>query len=159
MNKLVPVEALDRAIVMLSVAGNHCEEYAMSAVSHYDDADCDGICINDDCKTVIEMLQASPPSGGEVQGLHDGEWVNIVNHGDCYKNFTKEEAVAQAVKLTENAMRAKHSTSPRVVDEAMVSRAIEAFDDNYEAEYLLNGMVDNKRDSMKAALQAALEKP
>lgn len=50
-----------------------------------------------------------------------------------------------------------YTAPPRVVDDDMVSRAIEAFDDAYEAEYLAHGMFDNKRDSMEAALKAALE--
>ena len=36
--------------------------------------------------------------------LWDSQWVNIVNHEDCYCAYDKEEAVALAVKLTEQAM-------------------------------------------------------
>lgn len=36
--------------------------------------------------------------------LWDSQWTNVVNHAFCYRDFTKEEAVALAVKLTEQAM-------------------------------------------------------
>ena len=36
--------------------------------------------------------------------LWDAQWMNIVNHAFCYEDFTKEEAVALAVKLTEQAL-------------------------------------------------------
>jgi hypothetical protein len=36
--------------------------------------------------------------------LWDTQWMNIVNHERCYADFTKEEAVAMAVKLTEEAI-------------------------------------------------------
>lgn len=36
--------------------------------------------------------------------LWDSQWGNIVNHARCYAEFTKEEAVAMAVKLTEEAI-------------------------------------------------------
>lgn len=36
--------------------------------------------------------------------LWDSQWVNIVNHANCYADFDKEEAVHQAVKLTEAAI-------------------------------------------------------
>lgn len=36
--------------------------------------------------------------------LWDSQWTNIVNHAFCYRDFTKDEAVALAVKLTEQAI-------------------------------------------------------
>jgi hypothetical protein len=36
--------------------------------------------------------------------LFDGQWVNIVNHDDCYAFYSKDEAVEKAVRLTEEAM-------------------------------------------------------
>jgi hypothetical protein len=36
--------------------------------------------------------------------LWDSQWMNVVNHDNCYAEYTKEEAVAKAVKLTEEAM-------------------------------------------------------
>lgn len=36
--------------------------------------------------------------------LWDTQWMNIVNHERCYADFTKEDAVALAVKMTEEAI-------------------------------------------------------
>jgi hypothetical protein len=46
------------------------------------------------------------PQPGRVEGMRlgDSQWVNIVNHADCYRDMDKEAAVAAAVKLTEQAM-------------------------------------------------------
>lgn len=37
--------------------------------------------------------------------LFDGQWVNIVNAENCYREYSKEEAVHKAVKATEEKMR------------------------------------------------------
>jgi len=136
--KAVPIEAFNRAIVMLSVAGNHCEDHAMSAISHYDDADCDGICINDDCKTVIEWLQQA----------HDGEVVYLIYHGDG------ECAVDEVSKADydehDGPKRILYTAPSRVVDEAMVQRAALA---------MFTPPISNDRmDDVRAGLKAALEK-
>ena len=135
--KAVPIEAFNRAIVMLSVAGNHCEDHAMSAISHYDDADCDGICINDDCKTVIEWLQQAH-DGEVVYQLHDGGnlWLDV-----SYEAFNYAPS--------DQARRIVHTAPPRVVDEAMVQRAALA---------MFTPPISNDRmDDVRAGLQAALE--
>lgn len=36
--------------------------------------------------------------------LWDSQWANIVNHSNCLDGYTKEEAIAEAVKMTEQAM-------------------------------------------------------
>lgn len=36
--------------------------------------------------------------------LFDSQWLNIVNYDSCFAGFLKEEAVAKAVKMTEEAM-------------------------------------------------------
>ncbi len=36
--------------------------------------------------------------------LYDGQWMNSVNHANCWEGFTKEEAVHAAVKMTEEQM-------------------------------------------------------
>lgn len=36
--------------------------------------------------------------------LFDGQWMNIVNHDNCYSGYTVEDAVNLAVKKTEEAM-------------------------------------------------------
>ena len=51
------IEIIDRAILMLTVSGNHCQEYAPADLSVYDGTECDGLCINDDCITSIEELE------------------------------------------------------------------------------------------------------
>lgn len=38
--------------------------------------------------------------------LFDSQWLNIVNHADCYRGMDKSEAIALAVRLTEKAMAA-----------------------------------------------------
>ena len=42
---------------------------------------------------------------GEIEiRLFDSQWVNVVNHADCYAGMSKEDAVAKAIKLTEVEM-------------------------------------------------------
>ena len=36
--------------------------------------------------------------------LFDGQWVNIVNHDNCFADYAVEDAVNKAVKMTEEAM-------------------------------------------------------
>ena len=36
--------------------------------------------------------------------LWDSQWVNIVNHAECYRDIKKDDAVAMAVRLTEEAI-------------------------------------------------------
>jgi len=36
--------------------------------------------------------------------LFDGQWMNIVNHANCWEGYTKEEAVHAAVKMAEEHM-------------------------------------------------------
>lgn len=40
----------------------------------------------------------------EEHRLFDGQWMNIVNHNNCYKGYSVEDAVNRAVKKTEDAM-------------------------------------------------------
>ena len=42
--------------------------------------------------------------GGKEVRLFDSQWVNIVNHDNCFAEYSKDDAVAAAVKLTEAAM-------------------------------------------------------
>jgi hypothetical protein len=37
--------------------------------------------------------------------LFDSQWVNVVNHDNCYRGWTKEDAVHHAVRMTEQYMR------------------------------------------------------
>lgn len=36
--------------------------------------------------------------------LFDSQWMNIVNHANCWDGYTKEEAVHAAVKMAEQKM-------------------------------------------------------
>jgi hypothetical protein len=36
--------------------------------------------------------------------LFDSQWMNIINHDNCYRDFDKSDAVACAVKMTEEAI-------------------------------------------------------
>lgn len=40
----------------------------------------------------------------EEHRLFDSQWVNIVNHDNCYDGYSVEDAVHLAVKKTEEAM-------------------------------------------------------
>jgi hypothetical protein len=49
---------------------------------------------------------------GEVR-LWDTQWLSIVNHDNCYRDWTKEDAVAYAIKMTEAAI-AKNITDGKL---------------------------------------------
>ena|ERR1700761_9050619 len=36
--------------------------------------------------------------------LWDTQWMNIVNHDNCYRDWSKDDAIAHAVKMTEEAI-------------------------------------------------------
>jgi hypothetical protein len=61
-------------------------------------------------KAARERLQREAAGDGEGDGvdlrLFDSQWVNVVNHANCYRDMDKEDAIAAAVKLTEQAMAA-----------------------------------------------------
>lgn len=40
---------------------------------------------------------------GEVR-LWDTQWMNIVNHENCYRDWDKADAINHAVKMTEQAI-------------------------------------------------------
>ena len=40
---------------------------------------------------------------GEVR-LWDTQWMNIVNHDNAYRDWSKEDAIHHAVKMTEEAI-------------------------------------------------------
>jgi hypothetical protein len=87
-----------------------------AAPSGVSDADVDravGVYMeHDDYGVTRELIRAilesyaAQPQPGRVEGMRlwDSQWVNIVNHADCYRDMDKEAAVAAAVKLTEQAM-------------------------------------------------------
>ena len=50
--------------------------------------------------------QAEPvaePARGECR-LWDSQWTNVVNHANCYANWSKEDAINHAVRMTETYM-------------------------------------------------------
>jgi len=49
---------LERAILMLEVATKYIKENCSDAIIHYDEADCDGGCIAEDCKNCIDDLKS-----------------------------------------------------------------------------------------------------
>ena len=50
-------KALSRAKLLLHVAGSHSYKFGAEFTSHYDEADCDGGCIRDDCGFAIDELE------------------------------------------------------------------------------------------------------
>lgn len=51
-----------------------------------------------------ERYDLKPTSEECEVRLWDSQWVNIVNHDNCYRDYDIEDAVAKAVRLTEEAM-------------------------------------------------------
>lgn len=52
------------------------------------------------------LAHPAAPAGvpdGDVR-LWDTQWMNIVNHDNCYRGWDKDEAIAHAVKMTEQAI-------------------------------------------------------
>ena len=59
-NVLLSVEVsydIVRAKEMLQIAANYIRQFYPDGVLHYDDADCDGYCIADDCEIAAESLK------------------------------------------------------------------------------------------------------
>lgn len=55
--------------------------------------------------TYFASHSAEAVRDGEIEiRLFDSQWVNVVNHADCYAGMSKEDAVAKAIKLTEVEM-------------------------------------------------------
>jgi len=50
-------DGVARAVAMLRIAGEHCQKYAPGDHSFYDDADCDGYCIMEDCNNAADDLE------------------------------------------------------------------------------------------------------
>lgn len=46
----------DRAAQMLRIAAAYIREFCPDRMAHYDEADCDGYCVADDCETAALML-------------------------------------------------------------------------------------------------------
>lgn len=71
--------------------------------------DCDGVLelLRQERLKNEAMLSAAPEAagvdGGEVR-LWDTQWMTIINHEYCYRDWSKEDAVAHAIKMTEQAI-------------------------------------------------------
>lgn len=50
-------EDIDRAVEMLTIAAKIIRDHAPEAYAHYDEADCDGYCVADDCEIAAEQLR------------------------------------------------------------------------------------------------------
>lgn len=50
---------IKRAALMLRVAAEYIRDYWPEEIIHYDDADCDGYCVADDCETMADALDES----------------------------------------------------------------------------------------------------
>lgn len=61
----------------------------------------------DDAADAIEYAIAAlqQPSANIEVRLFDSQWVNVVNHDNCYRDWSKEDAIAHAVRMTETLMR------------------------------------------------------
>ncbi|WP_427183574.1 hypothetical protein ACL598_17055 [Bordetella bronchialis] len=55
---------------------------------------------------------AQPEKQAAQVKLYDSQWVNIVNHANCWADYSKEDAVHEAVKMTEEAIKKNASAAP-----------------------------------------------
>lgn len=53
------IAAIPRALEMLRVAGEHSAKYGADETTIYDEADCDGTCVKDDCEFAADDLRAA----------------------------------------------------------------------------------------------------
>ena len=55
--KTLTDEEIKRAIQMLEISAEYIEQTDTYGVIAYDDADCDGGCVADDCRSIAELLR------------------------------------------------------------------------------------------------------
>ena len=53
-----PKRTVERAVEMLRLASEMIREYCPDAAAFYDDAECDGFCVADDCEFIADDLEA-----------------------------------------------------------------------------------------------------
>ena len=82
----------------------------------------------------------------QVIRLFDSQWVNVVNHDRGYEGYTVEDAVAKAVKLTEEylAKNFKDGVWPTVED--VPNAALRGAEPASSAERPLEGTVMRKEE-------------
>jgi len=56
---------IPRAAMMLRIAAQYINEYCPHEMIRYDEAECDGYCVADDCESVADSLSPSQPSDGK----------------------------------------------------------------------------------------------
>ena len=63
---------------------------------------------------VIKEALAQPEQEPVAIRLWDSQWVNVVNHDNCYQGWDKEDAINHAVKMTEKYIAANvaNNTTP-----------------------------------------------
>lgn len=59
----VATEAIPRAVLMLEVAADYAEKWPEEII-YYDEADCDGYCVADDCRSAAAALKEIEKEGG-----------------------------------------------------------------------------------------------
>ncbi|AHX16118.1 hypothetical protein CH75_04695 [Dyella jiangningensis] len=81
-------------------------------------------CDEDAMRAALESFATSLPAArvpdAEVR-LWDTQWMNIVNHDNCYRDWSKDDAIAHAVKMTEQAIArniADGKLPPKKIDAA-----------------------------------------
>ncbi len=80
-------------------------DYRMAADAEAAEVDRRGVRIKEQEAEIARLREVSVLKVADRDRLWDSQWVNIVNHENCYRDYSKEDAVAMAVKLTEAAMR------------------------------------------------------
>lgn len=66
-------------------------------------------------KQFIDSIGISLTSGQAWRGLWDTQWMNIVNHDHAFENYSKDDAVHLAVKMTEEKLRENNAQLPSPV--------------------------------------------
>lgn len=101
---------------------------------------------------------------GEAR-LFDSQWVNIVNHNNCWRDYEAEDAVNEAVKMAESAIASNVANgklpqgkqpAPGAVDEAMLLRAVRGFNTGLHVDYDTHTQGEILELRLRNALIAAL---
>lgn len=53
---------------------------------------------------LADILESPVVVGDDEARLWDTQWMNIVNHDNCYRDWSKDDAIAHAVKMTEESI-------------------------------------------------------
>lgn len=71
---------------------------------------------------------AAPQTVAAWRGLWDTQWMNIVNHDHAYQDYSKDDAVHLAVKMTENKLKENNmlTAAPVLNDEATMRVVVDA---------------------------------